>query len=1625
MKFNRDSIRLIGKRAITAILSVTILVNVATPLMALGANVSYSNQLGTNAALGSPLLNSNFNYEDWNKWEMLAFGVFLSNFTHPLVDSYTTAFTVNNKGSAGEGKKALQFGSGSDSAGDKALSSMLNYAVTAQKSGYREIKAKYTYRSLSGTTEDRGRKDATIQDLLITSGTGAGASTKDGPKSGIGIEHNISGYSIIIPDSTLLCDLVVDGGSEGQDEVVFSWTNGWDIQMMTAWLSKVNESEYASKASDNLKRMIEEKSKLVLDNFGNICAVLDGEPIVLFPAAANCHIYKNNKYNLLNSVILSDNYTDASVDTLTKYVTSKSSENGDYLTADSTLEKGDVLVYFDSDFNIMKFAKDNANNLDSIKNANLNYGRELVKLSNASLINNTKSNETGFKVAIIGAEDPDGWTSLNDSELKKKITSMAKATKVLGNYYGISPEADVLTSIKTPNGDAPLFGSSAYVPVNLGTDKSNAGKDTAVRYMINDTFHYLDGTSAASSGKLGMDSAISYKNKLMQLNTIDEVSNFFWYKEGTSEGAEVSMFWRNSINTNGNKLYKWDKQYKSPIDILTQSGLTFDKLGEIKTTDGTSGSSLKNVDSTKTLKRISKIYTQTSNMKNAMNVLGVKEGTEFAVWTPYIYLTYLYWFGVVGGTDPVFNEHLFKSSSDLLNTKAEDLFKGTFLTKEEKEAEVLEYTYMMLHPTEGRNYRTSILMSWLSDWLYETYENIVYGDSVNSYTTDTKYGTRTASGFLHLDSYQDNFMTSWFMDGYGKYAIIIIGVILLAVFITGILNQKTLAWFIVSIILTVNIVLITPMAGEITPYVANNAVQSLFGNKMTYWAMAESISNSKLEKETSSIDSSLGTSDGLTTADYVRMLNIVYLDRSIMLRTDISKKVTEDSTGIMSDIQQLQSTRWLLPTLIRQFSASDGSANYVYQPLGDIYDNVSNMYWVYNPDDRNSVITRTSNVQSSAEPPAIDVASKKNRYEGYTETSMAVTKEHMQEESSDKQTGDNAYLGYTWNSVSRAKSDEQLPHTAFYMLDFMGSSGSLTIPDANGDWDALAENPGVDQDLFIEMANQLSQQASTYEPLKSGAEVNYGYLWTTENPMHYFYQTVKDTFTSGKSLSSLSADLQGVYKESSVTGEDERQSFMHFRDSGYVRDIADLEELFTNVIPYMYTVQIIAGGTDGTDGLLGDTKLTNYPLYEDNLKSWLFRCNWATKLMEDKDLTKPTTVRALDGTKVRIENPMLPSSYPDNRPMIFSEAQQNYYGLPDSELTLPELKAVKVNKAIERKWTLLINYLNTPDITTEVFYRQMATDALLEFNKEFSPDRLINGSKALYPTSLDLRSISFDSVMKMLMINSTRDASYIYGDTMKGVIETSDIFTAFLLLISAFMCSFLIPFIRNVVLGAIFYLGFWSVLCNILAGGMTKLKISAAYAVNNLVYLILTLAYYAVYALLINTNTADSVLSVGNININAGPPTWQFFIIIFTSLLYIRFSFKLLWFTIKNYKDLGFEVYATWGNMLANKISGGLEGIRSKLGFGGPATSGAAGGPVGGDARRSRKSDINANGTYGGSGSNSGDINVNINKDKPEENISYNDTMSGYTMDISGEYDDIDSTDNYYDNEIDKGRHMK
>ena len=79
--------------------------------------------LGTNSALGSPILNNDATVNNWNKWEIICWGVFLSNFCQPLVDNYQTAFQKGKGGSDGAGYEALVMGTGNDATNNETIES--------------------------------------------------------------------------------------------------------------------------------------------------------------------------------------------------------------------------------------------------------------------------------------------------------------------------------------------------------------------------------------------------------------------------------------------------------------------------------------------------------------------------------------------------------------------------------------------------------------------------------------------------------------------------------------------------------------------------------------------------------------------------------------------------------------------------------------------------------------------------------------------------------------------------------------------------------------------------------------------------------------------------------------------------------------------------------------------------------------------------------------------------------------------------------------------------------------------------------------------------------------------------------------------------------------------------------------------------------------------------------------------------------------------------------------------------------------------------------------------------------------------------------------------------------------
>ena len=323
-----------------------------------------------------------------------------------------------------------------------------------------------------------------------------------------------------------------------------------------------------------------------------------------------------------------------------------------------------------------------------------------------------------------------------------------------------------------------------------------------------------------------------------------------------------------------------------------------------------------------------------------------------------------------------------------------------------------------------------------------------------------------------------------------------------------------------------------------------------------------------------------------------------------------------------------------------------------------------------------------------------DVNTKTIFYEDYKETSNQANKSKGMYNNIKISSDTIDYTnGPGWESLSRLKDDSDVVHTGAYVLK------DVRIPRINdassvneegeeekdgGDsyikggyntkelWDSYLEanksNTELKESLY-RVSSKMEQSAGKYNKSNpsSSMDESFGYLWYTESTFHYFYDVIKDTFDSGITVGTVAGELQGVYT-------DNRETIMHYSDTGKIRDFLDMQELFTNTIPYIYKVQMLTGGNNGKQGLLGDSKIESYALYEGMNKSWLFRSNWVTKMMTSEILSKESRVTDAEGNVHSVSNPMDPSTYPDNRPMIFSEAQMHALGLDEPDLNIVELK---------------------------------------------------------------------------------------------------------------------------------------------------------------------------------------------------------------------------------------------------------------------------------------------------------------------------------------------------------------
>lgn len=1508
--------------------------------------------LGTRAALGSPILNENFVLEDWNKWEIICWGVFLSNFCQPLIDDYQSAFTVGNKGSNGSGYKALVFGSGNDQKNNETIQALCNYAIAQSTISSKEIYVGFT--DINNTLGEKpdpnvdanAVRRATFRDLFFDkeadSSIDLGNSYIKYAQAGedeMGVS-NWAGwqYSKVNYITSGKVPTFYVKNKADRFIVLWDYTDSWDVQMITAMLNTIRNDQYGSEFKSNFDDLWSSNPLISMDAFANI--IVNGKMVV--PASINQHITKSNDINLINSWVM-NNYTSTYSDEQLMLGLRQSSNqvwianearsqfSGYPAFGDSNI--GTVgLLYYDTDSIVMNRITEHLKSGGTMLTPpNVNYGDVVRELFDTDISNNKSKYPLKFEVSNINIKLGKWFPNETETAFIRTIL----ASSMLPNIYTDSTQDKrFISSIYDMYGNKLDLFSNEPVIIPVQMLKSKPSDEPSNQGAVRNFYNFIYN---------------AYKGNIAETATGHYYSPE--YIKADLQGASFNKF-QDDFAKNA---FAWFKEYNT----------TYSKVGDLTSDWRKFWDYGKNETINDDRNRLVKVYPVTETLKHISDIMCVAEGTEFSVYSTMIYMTYLDWYGLnnqstsLTNTDDVsnFNPDIYDESSDILNFDPSSVIDVK--SEEEMESEVLSMSYYLLHPEQGREYRKQLITNGMADWVYDQYNKIVYGGYESTYGGMV---TNSSNGFLAIQPYSENLFTGFILDYYVNIAIVLIGLSFLFALLTLIFKKRKISWFLVMIVVSINTILLVPSSGEIVPYLTSNFVQKMFSSRMTYWSVSQAITNATMEKDAvqSSDADGLSSNDAQTVIAVIKQLSVIYTDRSLMVKQDISQKVTQATVGSYSNIQSIQSARWILPIVMQQFTGDNKTEDYIYKSVANIFDDLSNMYWYFKPEDaavaNAQSPTATSGQGGDSVPSGDTKILYNNKNIGYF-TDADKDKDKLLELNS-VSNADKSVNYHCYSYTVHGNADEQVHLVAYLLPD--ASRKTASIKDVN-----LLTNY-KDADSWSSYINRAKTMTAKKENWSTGKDTNSGfkyggfeytadsynrmerstitpdmpYLLHTESPVYYFYNVVKDSFETDSNIGQVIGELQGTI-ELDENGEEVRNNFMYATKSdlpenqvtpdtaveytGWTRDMLDLEELFTNTIPYLYEMQLIAGGFDGTSGVLGDDIISeDLQYYDGELQSWMYRCNWATKIMENPDYSEGCTVRNSSGQEVKVKYPAMPSSYKtaaDGRPMVFSEAQMHAMGLKEGDLSLVELKCIEANKKVARQWTMLINYAGTSGITKEVLMRQMALDATLIFCDEFSSAGVISTMYAMYPQSIDLRYISFDSIIKMILMNTTRNTQYAYGDTMATVMNTSNLFVIILLWLDALFCAEIIPFFRELFMAIVLYAGLFATIQCLGSSNQFKAKMSLGQIITNLIFMGYTLLYYGAFSLMIKASTQDQVLNVGNIKYQQGRGALvPLLIIAFVNIAYIVIGGLHAIKLMRNYHDMGFETYSA----VASGIVGGI-----------------------------------------------------------------------------------------------------
>lgn len=785
-----------------------------------------------------------------------------------------------------------------------------------------------------------------------------------------------------------------------------------------------------------------------------------------------------------------------------------------------------------------------------------------------------------------------------------------------------------------------------------------------------------------------------------------------------------------------------------------------------------------------------------------------------------IYCAYVFAYFERVGTDD--GGHVnFRFCADRLPEIGTGSIELTDIAFQKMQEDVLVMAYNLLHPEEGVEYVSRLATNKVEGMLLSWHSDLVGNVNTGSTTGATRYVG--ASGYMTTPEISDvswlNSLFSLYTSNIG-YVLLVILVMMIIYAISGYINwQRAL----VNTFCFGFCIYAVPMLISAGISFSNNMTNSFYNKKFTYWAIVQHQSYQEDLKEAIAEND---YNDYLVTL--FEQQGFEYNSHIVNLRWMCPKKdnyLVNIEKELSESVNSSNMTKLLKGVLHGQLSGEDysDSANktYLYRSYTDI---ASYAEYIYK-----NIGIRGHNV-NSIDPLYYMI--------GYGNTTLG---DYFLDYVSTA--GNGVYRTSIGGSLDASQSYgfnvdtnlDEISNTRFYYFnrsDSISKASGADLDNLSSEYNAF----GVPTSNYnFTIADYNSSMVMPAEKASLGVFAIY-----SESPYYYLNWNVRDQI--------YSKALGGDYQVKNLLLSEKNgindyfyntSSSMQGTDSyGQLRDYMDMRSLFTIVIPYLkecndmvidfdnkYDLKMIGDyavtyTTDdngvmtldipyGLRTLTEDNKDAYYSYWHDVQVSNLFNMYtpWVDSLYSCS-YAKPEKV-TVAGNTYTVEDPLNPASYPEGRPMIFSESEMLYYGLTLSDLTEVERKILSYNESCYSSLLSLMNYYS---FDSEVLISAVAMLETFEFNKEFSETKFLGDSNVLYPQGFELKNFSFDAYFRLVLSETTglnlNSSTSIY----ETVVADTSVFTAILMLIVDLTAMWGVPFLRLAVVVGLFLMCIISVL---------------------------------------------------------------------------------------------------------------------------------------------------------------------------------------------------------------------